>query len=528
LKSLWDDDIAKEFKTDLDIRVYTSRLLGQDDSLILHGGGNASVKSEAVNVFGEKEEILYVTGNGHDMSTIKAEEFSPVKREILLKIAQLKELSDVEMVKNQRVAMIDPYAPTPSLSAILHALIPFKFVEHVHADDILTITNTPDAIQKIEDIYGDKVLIVPYEMPGFSLVKLFYEISKDINWDELDGIILLNHGFFAFDNDAKKSYEKVIDIVTKAQEYLQENGAVLEIEHQESTIDIVDIAKIRKEVCRLKGHACIALLNESDEALYFSKTALVKAPRESLLDNQYFEIPQIGPLTSEHAVITKRTPAVLNKNFEDELLKYVKDYEKYFDKYKNANEICLNTAPNFAVIKDRGILSFATSLKEAKRIRDINNHTIKAMLKAQKIGGYKPLDAKNIFDVEYGELERIKIKKVKNVSQYKAKVAVITRYANDAGLKCAKILNNNGAIVVSLDISNDLDSQMDMQNTIEKIIKNYGGIDIVVEGTEVYTSAYLPEFDKDNKFLNMLVPFLKQGIPTNVSELICAINQPLL
>ena len=142
MKSLYNDKEASEFKTDLDLRVYTSRLLGQDTSLVLHGGGNTSVKSTATNLFGETEDILYVKGSGWDLATIEAQGFAPVKMEMLLKMAELTELSDTDMVKYQRLAMTDPSAPNPSVEAILHAIIPFKFVDHTHADAVVTITNT--------------------------------------------------------------------------------------------------------------------------------------------------------------------------------------------------------------------------------------------------------------------------------------------------------------------------------------------------------------------------------------------------
>ncbi|MCK4737841.1 MAG: class II aldolase/adducin family protein, partial [Sulfurimonas sp.] len=142
MKSLWDDKEATNYKTDLDLRVYTSRLLGCDSSLVLHGGGNTSVKSTATNLFGEDEDILYVKGSGWDLATIEAEGFAPVKMEMLLKMAELKELNDPDMVKYQRLAMTNPSAPNPSVEAILHAIIPFKFVDHTHTDAVVTITNT--------------------------------------------------------------------------------------------------------------------------------------------------------------------------------------------------------------------------------------------------------------------------------------------------------------------------------------------------------------------------------------------------
>ena len=144
MKNLWNKEDANQLGNDLvKLRVYTSRLLGQEDDLVLHGGGNTSVKVKETNIFGEEEDIIYVKGSGWDLGTIEAAGFAPVKLNNLLQLAELKELSDVEMVKYQRMAMTNPSAPNASIEAILHAVIPFKFVDHTHADAVVTITNTP-------------------------------------------------------------------------------------------------------------------------------------------------------------------------------------------------------------------------------------------------------------------------------------------------------------------------------------------------------------------------------------------------
>ncbi|MGI9543264.1 MAG: class II aldolase/adducin family protein, partial [Cyclobacteriaceae bacterium] len=207
MKSLWNETEAKKFNNDpLKLRVYTSRLLGQEEDLVLHGGGNTSVKVSEKNIFGQDEDILYVKGSGWDLGTIEEAGFAPVKMSTLLQMAQLDALNDMDMVKNQRAAMTNPSAPNPSVEAILHAIIPYTYVDHTHADAVVTISNTADGPQRIKDLFGDKLLIVPYVMPGFTLAQEIYKMTKDIDWDEIEGMILLNHGVFTFNNDAKLSY----------------------------------------------------------------------------------------------------------------------------------------------------------------------------------------------------------------------------------------------------------------------------------------------------------------------------------
>jgi len=511
LKSLYNEKETNKFKTDLDLRVYTSRLLGKDSSLVLHGGGNTSVKSSATNLFGEVEEILYVKGSGWDLATIESQGFAPVKMQTLLKMAKLQKLSDTDMVKYQRVAMIDPHAPNPSVEAILHAIIPFKFVDHTHADAVVTITNTDDAADKIKEIYGDKVLVIPYIMPGFVLAKLVYDMTRDVNWSELEGMVLMNHGLFTFNDNAKKSYEKTIELVDKAEKYLASKGAeyALSSEIMETSKDLlcdeelIKLAKIRKEVSDIKGYAVISVLNDSDEAIYFSKQE---------------NISQRGPLTPDHVIRTKRIPAVIGDDFKSDLALYVKEYKKYYEDNK-INEIILNPAPNFALLKNMGVLSFGKNAKEANIIKDINEHTIEAILKAQKLGGYKALDAKDIFDVEYWELEQAKLKKSAIASEYSGKVAVVVDALSKEGVIATKTLKDKGAEVVVFDKKKYIDKK-----DIEKIIKIFGGIDIVVDGLKIFTPHSKFDFTIEEKFMKNIAEFLKLGIDSNVCELKCAMK----
>ena len=186
MKNLWNDKEAKSFGVDfLNQRVYSSRLLGRNPDLVLHGGGNTSVKGSYKNIFGNKIETLFVKGSGWDLISIEKDGFAPVDLKYLLSLAQLDELSDTDMVIQQKIATLKPNSPSPSVEAILHALIPYKYVDHTHADSILCITNTPNGLKKIKEIYNHEIMIVPYVMPGFLLAKKISEISKNINWNSL-------------------------------------------------------------------------------------------------------------------------------------------------------------------------------------------------------------------------------------------------------------------------------------------------------------------------------------------------------
>jgi rhamnose utilization protein RhaD (predicted bifunctional aldolase and dehydrogenase) len=390
MQSRFDDTEAKKYTTDLEMRVYTSRLLGQEMDLVLHGGGNTSVKIG---------EHLYVKGSGWNLDTIEEAGFPAVDLEVLKEMAGLEHLSDTDMVARQREALKDKSSPNPSIEAILHAIIPFKFVDHTHADAVVTISNTPEGKRHLQELYGPQMLLIDYIMPGFVLAKAIYEQTKDLDWSSLEGIILLNHGVFTFDDDAKNSYEKMIALVSKAEEYLKQNSKqVLSFSKSFCLLDESFKEELKREVEKLRGGEIVMRFGSSVEASNFSK-----------LDN-LDDIFKNGPLTPEHVIRTKPFPAIIQDNIKERVDAFVKRYKKYFIAHAK-EEIMLDPAPRYAIIKGVGFVTFGKDQSEADIIFDIVSHTIHAMTLAQNLGGWKSLSPKDIFDMEYWELEQAKLRK---------------------------------------------------------------------------------------------------------------------
>ena len=382
MKNLWCDEEAKKFKTDLEMRVYTSNLLGESDELVLHGGGNTSVKT-LIN----GEDILLVKGSGWDLVSIKAEGFAPVKMETLREMANLKVLSDSDMVSTQKAAMIDKTAPNPSVEAILHAIIPFKVVDHTHADAIVTMSNSTTGLENIKRVFPH-FLIVPYIMPGFILASKINEMIEGLDWSKCEGIILHNHGIFTFDETAKISYEKMINAVSLAEEFLQKNA---QIELQNIKAKTFDIENLNIDM--------FININQTPLALEYASK------------NNLKEFASRGVLTPEHIIRTKRVPLILeDNNISKALESYKLEYKKYFEEF-SSDEVMLSPNPKYAVIKDFGVVSFGASQKEADVINDVVSHTMLAVLRADKLGGYKSISLKDSFAMEYWELEQAKLKK---------------------------------------------------------------------------------------------------------------------
>ncbi len=536
MKSLWSDTTAeKSAHNPLQLRVYSSRLLGQEHDLVLHGGGNTSVKLTEKNLFGEDEDILYVKGSGWDLGDIEAEGFAPVRLNSLQHMAGLNQLSDADMVHMQRAAMTNPYAPNPSVEAVLHAIIPFKFVDHSHADAVVTITNSPDGEEKIKEIVGCRVLIVPYIMPGFLLAKKVYEMTRGLDWALYDGMVLLNHGVFTFDNNAKRSYQKMIDIVSRAEHFLEAEAGQISSSGQHSEIDLQTLAKIRKQVSIKRGTAVYALPDNSVEAVSFANLEDVDS------------ISTRGPLTPDHIIRTKQLPLIFqndiaaaadSKVVED----YAAAYQDYFDRNSSELQICLDRAPRWAIWKNVGLVSFGTSLKEANIISDISRHTIKAIQFAEKLGGWQALPENDLFDMEYWELEQAKLNKNKTRAEFQGKVALVTGAASGIGKACVDMLVDKGAAVAALDINPaikglfskdealeitcDVTNDTELKHAVEETLRRFGGLDILVTNAGVFTANEKIEdmnektwdlsmnvnLTSHQRLMKHCIPFLRHGI----------------
>jgi len=391
MKSTFSDNYATKCTTELAMRVYTSQLLGKDMNLVLHGGGNTSVKIDGK---------LYVKGSGWNLDTIEEAGFPGVDLQTLIDMAKLDNLSDTDMVAQQRQALEDKSSPNPSIEAILHAIIPFKYVDHTHADAVVTISNTPQGEERLKELYGPNMLFIDYVMPGFLLAKEIYEKTADCDWKSLDGIILLNHGVFSFDDDAKIAYEKMIAIVDKAEVYLRENAGPKELSFSKSfcKLDESFTTELYNAVSKLRGCDIVMKFGSSIESVSFSKF-------ENLED-----IYKNGPLTPEHVIRTKSFPLIIEDNIEEGINAFTTRYKKYFKAHAK-DEIMLDLSPRYAIIKGVGFVAFGKDEKEAGIIFDIVTHTISAMTLAQNLGGWKSLKPSDIFEMEYWELEQAKLRK---------------------------------------------------------------------------------------------------------------------
>jgi rhamnose utilization protein RhaD (predicted bifunctional aldolase and dehydrogenase)/NAD(P)-dependent dehydrogenase (short-subunit alcohol dehydrogenase family) len=439
MKSLWNDSEAARCDSELELRVYTSRLLGSDPSLVLHGGGNTSVKLTGTDLFGEAEEILYVKGSGWDLSTIEAAGFTPVRMAHLLKLAQLEQLSDSEMINQLKTHQTHASAPTASVEAILHAVLPYKYVDHTHADAIVTLTNTPDGEARIRELFGDRLVVIPYVMPGFELARKVAELFPLESHGGTLGMVLMNHGLFTFGESAQLSYERMIRLVDEAESYLQQHDAwSLAPVARQTPVDTHALARLRLNISDAAGFPVVLQSHRSEAEMSFCQRA------------DLAQISQRGPATPDHVIRTKRLPML-----GDEVLEFMAAYQHYFETYaidaRTPVEM-LDPAPRVVLDPTLGMLSIGRNSREADIVADIYRHTMEIIQRAELLGGWRALPARDIFEVEYWELEQAKLCKPGSPPPFQGEVALVTGAASGIGKACVESLLQRGAAVVGLDL----------------------------------------------------------------------------
>jgi rhamnose utilization protein RhaD (predicted bifunctional aldolase and dehydrogenase)/NAD(P)-dependent dehydrogenase (short-subunit alcohol dehydrogenase family) len=495
MKNLWDAAEAGKCRSDLELRVYSSRLLGRDDTLVLHGGGNTSVKVRERNVIGEEEEILYVKGSGWDLETIEVNGFTPVRMAHLLKLAQLEELSDPQMVNELAAQVTRAGAPAPSIETILHAVIPHKFVDHTHADAVLSITNTDDGEARIREIYGDDVVVVPYVMPGFELAKVCARKFEAEAKPSTIGIVLLKHGIFSFGATAEESYGRMISLVERAEGYLKKQGAweLPAIGPMGPMRPMrLPLATLRREIAQSAGLPLVMSTDSDGKSLAFAQA-----------DNAR-EVSQRGPATPDHILRTKRLP-LLGRDVNA----YATSYREYFA--RNAPHVreakaMLDPAPRIILDPEFGMATVGRSAKEAGIARDLYAHTMDAIARAEALGGYRALSEEELFEFEYWDLEQAKLRRAGAPPVFAGEIAWVTGAASGIGKACVEALLKRGAAVVGLDIDPvittsagprpdylglpcDITSAEAVGAALEAGVRAYGGVDMLILNAGVFPAS---------------------------------------
>jgi rhamnulose-1-phosphate aldolase/alcohol dehydrogenase len=496
------------------LRTYTARLLGANPALVLHGGGNTSVKTTAKTLLGESIAVIHVKGSGWDLATIEPPGHPAVRLEPLKKLRALSAMTDEAMVNELRLNLLDASAPTPSVETLLHAYLPATYIDHTHADAVLAIADQKDAEAICRKLYGPGLVWVPYVMPGFALAKRCAEAFDAVAaHGQTPGVIVLErHGIFTFGDTAKQSYERMIDAVTRAERHIADARRTQIVALDEATTkrakETLVLPRLRGALAKLAGtleeRGPILATVRSDDVLSF------------MARKDAFELSQVGCATPDHVLRTKPTalfvkspayddPAKLSAQLESEIAAYAQKYDAYFHEMsakKQVRKTKLEPWPVVFLLPGIGMCVAGKTLKEARVAADVYLHTIGIMSDAADIGTYAPVPLSDLFDVEYWSLEQAKLKPAAQ-APLSGRVALVTGAASGIGRATAASFAKLGAHVALVDrdrekldavekelarahgaaivsVAADVTNEAEVERAVAAAVSAFGGLDVVV------------------------------------------------
>lgn len=476
----------------LGLRVYSSRLLGADSTLVLAGGGNTSAKGEVEDVHGEPLDVLWVKGSGSDLATSTARDFTALELAPALRLLDLPELSDGAMMRELLRARLDPAAPPPSVEALLHAFLPHRFVDHAHPDALLALIQTPDGARRAEDLYGDDCLLVPYVKPGFDLAVRCRDLwrSAGPRAQRLRGMVLLDHGLFAFADDARESYETLLELVARAARALPAPRPPRRAgRSRRAAWSPVELARLRAAVSAAAGAPMAMRVRADDAVLAFLERA------------DLGRVTQRGTLTPDHVIRTRRLPLLVRDpgRVAAAVERYASARRKEFERFRRDRPLVpLDHAPRVALLPGTGIVGIGRTPRAAEIAAEIYVHTAWAIARAEQLGGFRPLPPRDLFEVEYWELEQAKLARAGAPPPLAGRTALVTGAASGIGRAAASALLAQGAAVVGLDlqpsaldgdylgIAGDAIVPEVVRSAVELAAQRFGGLDVLVSNVGVF------------------------------------------
>jgi rhamnose utilization protein RhaD (predicted bifunctional aldolase and dehydrogenase)/NAD(P)-dependent dehydrogenase (short-subunit alcohol dehydrogenase family) len=516
MQSQWSDDAAEAIvrhyagegvNRDVALRVYTSRLLGRDKRLVLHGGGNTSVKTLATDLVGDEIEVLCVKGSGWDMAEIEPAGLPAVRLAPLRRLRARDTLSDEDMVNFQRTNLIDAGAPNPSVETLLHAFLPHKYIDHTHSTAVLSLADQPDCAEVCRAIYGRRMGLVSYIMPGFALAKKAAEIYE--NDPAVEGLILLKHGIFTFGETARDAYERMIAMVTLAEERVA--GGKREIFAPRALpallADPASVAPIIRGACAIADPAIAGVYRRF--ILDFRGNPAILAYVNGAALARY---SQSGVATPDHTIRTKNYPLLLPppeagglERFAEEVAgavaRFAAAYHEYFARQNHRHDGRkreLDPMPRVVLVPGLGLFGLGRSARDAQIAADLAECTIETVAGAEAIGRFESIPEDDLFDIEYWSLEQAKLGKGEE-KPLAGQVAVVTGGGGTIGAATARLFARAGAEIAVFDrdtalaasaaaaiggaalaVQCDVTDAASVRAGFDAVCARFGGIDIVV------------------------------------------------
>jgi rhamnose utilization protein RhaD (predicted bifunctional aldolase and dehydrogenase)/NAD(P)-dependent dehydrogenase (short-subunit alcohol dehydrogenase family) len=530
MKSAWNEHDARQAIAryaedgtgrDLALRIYSTRLLGRDPALVLHGGGNTSLKAGALDLTGAAIDALYVKGSGRDMGVIDADGFPAVRLAPLRALRHRDALTPDETARVQRAFLIDPLAPAPSVEMLLHAFLPARFIDHTHATAVLSLIDQADSEARCADVYDGRMGFVPYRMPGFGLARLAADVF-DAN-PAVEGLILDKHGLFTFGEDARQAYERMIEMVTLAEQCLARSRKTVAAAALPAAVaSVTEVAPILRGACALRdafgegAHKRLVFDFRTGEAIlnYVNGVDIARYTRA-------------GTLTPDHVIRVKPWPLVVpapeagnldafQQAVQAAAERFMTDYSAFFGRHhaREPNAAMHDPLPRVVLVPGLGLFGLGESVGDARIAADIATAAAEGIAGAEAIGRFTSIPEADLFDCEYWPLELAKLSG-RAALPLAGQIAVVTGGAGAIGAATARAFAAAGAAVALLDLNLaaaqehaqaigeaalalpcDVTDAASVQAAFDSIVRRFGGVDILVSNAGAAWQGKIGDVDE--------------------------------
>lgn len=518
IKNNWLPNYNKISK--LEQLILRSNLLGKDLKITNFGGGNTSSKIILKDPIDKKnKEILFVKGSGGDLGSIKRDGFASLYMEKLIHLKKIYKGFNFEdeMVGYYPMCTFNNNPRAASIDTPLHAYVPFPEVDHTHPDSVIALATMKNGRDIVKKVYQNKIGWLNWQRPGFDLgLKMEKLIKKNNN---INGIVLGHHGLFTWGVTSAECYKNSIDIIKKAQVYL--NSSIKKYSFGKPTYQKKSSPEFeRKLISIIRGNLSI----ENSKILHLNKSTTTL---EFVNSQNLNKVASIGTSCPDHFLRTKRLPLILpslsnllknekklNDVIVNHLSKYKEAYTKYYKRNKNKNSPNLRDPyPVIILIPEYGMMSFAKNKPTARIASEFFVNAINVMKGAEGISKYTGLTEKEAFRIEYWELEEAKLKRMPPEKELAGKVALITGAAGGIGSATAVKFLQEGCCVVLTDIDKkslqqthakfaarfgedvvtsikmDVTNENDVKHAVNQSIELFGGIDVLVANAGFASAA---------------------------------------
>lgn len=552
MQNLWNDAnlqcfvkeqcSAPEMQPELLELVYASHLLGRESSLVMHGGGNTSVKCQLVDMVGNRAEVLLIKASGIDLSNVTVRDYTPLRLGPLQKLGELFNHNDCiseealqrfstkefkHLLLLNMFSLTDHMAEkrlTPSIETLLHAFLPHRFILHTHSFALLTLSNQPDGVALCRETLGDSFGSVPYVKPGLGLARSavnVYQAKQDIQ-----GLVLQKHGLVTFGSTAKEAYSRMIEAVTLLEHRIAVSGRkqFSSVALPSEIASVEDVAPVIRGACveeKAPGmreyHQFLLDFRTSPEILtYVNNPDLVS-------------MSQKGSMTPDFIIRTKNKPlivfapdaqdlAAFKAAVHDAVEQYRTEYTTYFTTQQQATGMpvtMLDPLPRVVLVPGLGLFGLGKTAESAAVNADIATCTASAILDAESVGTFETISEREAFEIEYWDMEQAKMNKVHH-DVFAGKVVMVTGAASGIGLATAKAFQQKGAQLVILDLSRealdsaveelggnvlslncDVTSHQDIRAAFDATCRRFGGVDILVSNVGAAIQGRIGEVSDD-------------------------------